>query len=273
MDAVARAAGDGRVLRLDASASGVGEVLRLARPNLPRAWGVSDLTPYTAFPAQRTVELLAAVDPHCRYRSGASRLSDPALLDHPGLDLLRTTAILSVAPLAHPRLEPVLEREGFCVYRRSGALPPAWVVPEALATPSDEVALGLIAVRGFDPRAACLLAPREPAGPPHARAGWSAGEVQLARPRPERLELAVRGSSGGWLVVSEAFDPGWRASVDGAPARVLRADHALLAVELEPGDHDVALEYRPGAWRLGLALAALSLAAAVALARAGRARG
>jgi hypothetical protein len=273
MDAVVRAAGDGRLLRLDASASGIDDVLRLARPNLPRAWDVSDLTPYTAFPDRRTVELLAAVDPRCRYRSGASRLSDPALLDHPGLDLLRATAILARAPLAHPRLEPLLEREGFCVYRRSGVPPPAWIVPEAIATPGDEVALGLIATASFDPRAACLLAPGEPDRAARAHAGWRAGEVRLERPRPERIELSVRGTSGGWLVLSEAFDPGWRASVDGAPARVLRADHALMAVELEAGDHELALEYRPSSWRLGLALAGLALAAALALARAGSIRG
>ena len=51
------------------------------------------------------------------------RLPDARLLDHPVLDLLRVTAILSRDRLEHPRLEPVLERGGFHVYRRTGAPP------------------------------------------------------------------------------------------------------------------------------------------------------
>ena len=41
----------------------------------------------------------------------------------------------------------------------------------------------------------------------------------------------------------------------------------------EPGDHEVLLEYRPRAWRLGLAAAGVALLAALAVARVGRARG
>ena len=273
MRALVDAAGDGRVLRLDTSASGVDDVLALARPNLPRAWGVCDLTPYTAFPARRTVELLAAADPDSRYRSGASRLSDPARLDHPALDLMRVTALLARAPLAHPRLEPLLEREGFCVYRRLGAPPAAWVVPLGIESPTDEVALGLLSTPGFEPRGACVLAPGARARAPRTGPAWRAGGVTLERPRPEVLELEVRGTSGGWLVVSEAFDSGWRATVDGAPARLERADHALCALPLEAGDHRVRLEYRPRSWRLGWLAAALALAATLALGRLGRARG
>jgi hypothetical protein len=266
MTAVKAAASDGRVLRLDTSESGVADVLVLARPNLPHVWGIADLTPYVAFPDRRTVELLEAMDPRTRYRTGASRLPDARLIGHPVLDLLRVTAILSREPVEHPRLEPVLEREGFHVYRRLGAPPPAWVVPAAIEAPSDSTALGLLASRTVDPAQAVVLT-HEPdaAAPPALPEEFVAGTVVVRRPRPEELELDVRGSSGGWLVLSEAWDPGWSARVDGERARLLRADHALRALRIPAGDCAVRLAYRPPAFRLGAALSVLALLAALVL--------
>jgi len=40
--------------------------------------------------------------------------------------------------------------------------------------------------------------------------------------------------------------------VDGRPTELVTADHALLALRLPPGRHDVALRYRPATWDLGL---------------------
>jgi len=260
MAALEAAAAGGRALRLDQSPSGVDDVLRLARPNLPQVYDIADLTPYVAFPHRRTVELLQAIDRRSRYRTGVSRLSDPGLLDHPVLDLLRVTAVLSREALEHPRLEPVLERDGFHVYRRRDALPPAWIVPEAIETPSDSTALGLLASRTVDPRRAVVLAPGVDSGPaPDSRAVSAASSVAWQRPSPERLEVDVRGSPGGWLVLSEAWDPGWRARLNGLPTPLLRADHALRALRLPPGDCSVSLAYQPSSLRAGAAVSLIAL--------------
>ncbi len=53
--------------------------------------------------------------------------------------------------------------------------------------------------------------------------------------------------------------PGWRATVDGAPAPLLRANYAFRAVRLEPGQHQVHLTFAPRSWRLGLAISGLTL--------------
>jgi hypothetical protein len=264
MAALKVAAAGGRVLRLDESPSGVDDVLRLARPNLPQMYDIADLTPYVAFPDRRTVELLESIDPRSRYRSGASRLSDPRLLDHPVLDALRVSAVLSSAPVDHPSLEPAFEREGFRVYRRSGALPTAWVVANAVEAPSDSTALGLLATRTVDPRTQVVLAPGAAAGPAaQASAEFVPGELDVRRPSPERLEVDVRGSTGGWLVLSEAWDPGWIARVDGARTPLVRADHALRALRLPPGDSFVRLAYRPLALRIGAAVSLIAFALAL----------
>jgi uncharacterized membrane protein YfhO len=61
-------------------------------------------------------------------------------------------------------------------------------------------------------------------------------------------------------VVSEAWDAGWSASVDDAPAPIVRVNHAEMAIALAPGIHRVLLSYRTPGLAAGAALAALAAA-------------
>jgi hypothetical protein len=102
------------------------------------------------------------------------------------------------------------------------------------------------------------------------------GHVQLAPPsrnleatlvagfsRPNNSRAAFQGdfSKAGYVVFNETFWPGWRAWVDGKPAPILRAYGLFMAVAVEAGGHQVDLRYEPAAFRLGLFIAILTLAA------------
>jgi uncharacterized membrane protein YfhO len=58
--------------------------------------------------------------------------------------------------------------------------------------------------------------------------------------------------------------PGWRATVDGQPAPVLRANYAFRAIRLGPGQHQVQLTFTPRSWTAGLAVSGLTLLVLVA---------
>jgi uncharacterized membrane protein YfhO len=68
--------------------------------------------------------------------------------------------------------------------------------------------------------------------------------------------VEVESSSPAHLVVLDAWDPGWRASVDGVAAPVRRANFAFRAVPVTPGRHLVELRYRPRSVFAGLAVSA-----------------
>jgi len=83
--------------------------------------------------------------------------------------------------------------------------------------------------------------------PPHPFTASHAPSVTYERPSSDVVMAKVRTDQPGFLRVIESFDSGWHASVDGVPARVLLADGFALAVRLEPGVHEVRLEYHtPG---------------------------
>jgi hypothetical protein len=92
-------------------------------------------------------------------------------------------------------------------------------------------------------------------------AGASGGKVSVSR-RGTRLQAQVSTDGPAYLVLKQAWYPGWRATVDGRRIPIYRADLALQAVPVPTGQHAVVVEYRPGSLVVG---AALSLAAAVAL--------
>jgi hypothetical protein len=87
-----------------------------------------------------------------------------------------------------------------------------------------------------------------------ARPRLSAVRVLDKRPGAWRID----GQGPGWLVVSETFDPGWSARLDGAPVALQLAQGVFMAVALPPGAHRLELDYQPPRLRLGLGLAGLT---------------
>ncbi len=117
-------------------------------------------------------------------------------------------------------------------------------------------------VPGARPRAYLAAAERGAAGPPRGRA-------RIASFRSDRVRLDVESDAPARVVLLDAWDPGWRATLDGAPVPVATADLAFRSVAVPAGRHSVEMLYRPAALPLGLGLSALSLGLAV---MAGRSR-
>jgi len=51
--------------------------------------------------------------------------------------------------------------------------------------------------------------------------------------------------SRGLVVLTDRWDPGWVAYLDGVPVRILRVDHALRGVVAPAGLHTLRFRYQP----------------------------
>jgi hypothetical protein len=108
------------------------------------------------------------------------------------------------------------------------------------------------------------------AAPESLKGDGAGGSVRLRSYGPDRLAFKLVAEGRGFLVVSNNFDPKWRARVNGALAPVYRANAAFQAVWVPSrGEHDVELEFEdPTLWRLhGAALLGAVLIPAVAVRR------
>ena len=73
-----------------------------------------------------------------------------------------------------------------------------------------------------------------------------------------RMNVAM-GKERGYLLVADAWAPGWHATVDGVATEVLPADLAFRAIPLSEGDHEVEFTYSPWAAWAGIPLLVLGL--------------
>jgi MYXO-CTERM domain-containing protein len=69
------------------------------------------------------------------------------------------------------------------------------------------------------------------------------------------------------LVLSEGYYPGWRASIDGREAPVVRVNVMMRGVALPAGEHEIEFRFRSRSIEAGAALSLAGLALLVALRR------
>ena len=199
-----------------------------------------DLTSFVPRPPELTPEdyrpdAVASVLGRLR-NAAVSRVVSLDPLDHPDLQLLATIPA-GVGGLA------------IHVYALDAPWPRAYMGCRVLAASSVEDALRRPLQPGFDPLRDLALE-----GP--AEAGCRAGTVSRVRAVPGDERYEVHADGAGYLVTRDSHARGWRATVDGRPAAVLRANGQHRAVAVPAGRHAVELRYRPPNFWLGVGLMA-----------------
>ncbi|MBL8749426.1 MAG: hypothetical protein JNK78_09705 [Planctomycetes bacterium] len=230
--------------------------------------GLRDLNFYTHYDARSHQPLLAMLGPVLG-ADGSERLAGKgylvqslpdAALDHPLLDLLGVRYVLATERLPHGGtvVGPTLG-DRFFVHERPNALPRAFTVPRLRVLPDDGAVLTALADRSLAPRSAALVvaadAPTDAAAAPD---GVPARAVRFTTDLPTVVELDVAAGAAPWLVLTDTFLPGWSASVDGSPAAIVRANHALRAVRLPEEHCTVRFEYRAPGLATGFVLAGIA---------------
>ncbi len=159
--------------------------------------------------------------------------------------------VLTQRQLDAPELQLVAQADGVNLYRYPDVQPRAFIVSQARALASPRAALNAIKRGDFDPRRTVLLDAPAPelneVVTPSARAVIQVDES-------ERVVLHSQSDAPGYLVLSDTFYPGWRATVDGFPAPIYRANALVRAVPIGAGSHRVELVYDPLSVKIGAAI-------------------
>ena len=159
------------------------------------------------------------------------------------------------------------------LFRLDQENPYSWVTPVAVKATDDQVLATLLDPR-FDVRRAALFdQSADVAAAPAVRSlpepltitasvgRYAPGNVQinLSAPAPARASL----------IVSENYYPGWRARVDGKPARLGRADLTLIGVELPAGGRTVELSFESPSYQRGKTISLIAIAIGILVLGAG----
>ena len=69
--------------------------------------------------------------------------------------------------------------------------------------------------------------------------------VRIKTYEPNQITYDVESGSGGVVVFSEIYFPGWTATVDGEEQELGRVNYVLRALQVKPGKHEVVLSFFP----------------------------
>jgi hypothetical protein len=137
------------------------------------------------------------------------------------------------------------------IYQNLEVLPRAFVVHQAQVRVEDQAALDLLQDPAFDPAQQVILS----SGTGMTGSGGKS-HAEIETYQPEKIQMRASLDAPGYLVLTDTFYPGWKATVDGQAVPILRADLYFRAVALEPGDHEIALRYAPASVYAGLVIGA-----------------
>ena len=142
------------------------------------------------------------------------------------------------------------------VYENPDPLPRAWLVSAAQILPDEEAVLTALQQPSFEPLHTVVLMQNDAHPPTSAESSPSSmgAPVSILFYGENEIVLATSAERPSYLVLSEVWYPGWRATVNSEPAPVLRANYTLRALPVPAGELTIRLWYAPDSWRRGLTL-------------------
>lgn len=136
-------------------------------------------------------------------------------------------------------------------YKNNKVLPHAFLVGEYRVIKDDKLLLKTLFSNDFNLRHEIVLEN----DPKITKTNEDIGDAKMVNYQPNSMEISVDAKNNVLLFLTENYDQGWRASVDGKDVPILRADYTFRAIRINKGKHSVRFWYDPWSFRLGVYLA------------------
>ncbi|HEX4811032.1 MAG TPA: hypothetical protein VH325_18985 [Bryobacteraceae bacterium] len=177
-------------------------------------------------------------------------------------DLLNVRYLIK--PASTPDPGAVYQDAKWKIYLNPNAYPRAWIVHKTILEQSQDAVFKHLDDAGVDLHETAILeTPLAQSLDPSAAAGDS---VQFRSYEADRMLIDSSSNSGGLLVLSEMFYPGWRAAVNGKPEKIIRVDGALRGILIPSGQSRIELRFVPLTVYWGGAISLLAFAGVLAAA-------
>lgn len=269
------------------------EILGLLRPNLASLHRVPDLSGYIVWASKRLTDLfmhsgvgiayadrwVAYLPLKLHYPEGESVPLIHPLLDAAGVGWILTHHALPGAYLGperdqiaealelvyedHPPNDDPAVGERFRVYRRTNAMPRAWLVPRVVAIPDKDPLIARMKDPTANYREEFVVWSGDVPEGLELRQGSAPKALDVVRYEPTEVVLRKEGGGSGWAYLSDVWWPGWNAYVDGNARTILPANYAFRAVFMDEGEHEVVFRYEPSTITWGAVISAVAWLALV----------
>ncbi len=153
--------------------------------------------------------------------------------------------------------------DGLEVYENLKAFPRAFLVGDAEVVEESAALFERMADENYDPAKVVLLEKPLPRAMKPVE-GSDPGAATVLLRSSNRVDIAVNAKEDCVLVLSDAYYPGWRATINEEPAEIFPAYSLFRGVQVPAGEHTVAFRFEPWTFRVGLAVSAGTLVVSAA---------
>jgi hypothetical protein len=191
-----------------------------------------------------------------------SRPSGYAFIDSPkvnmqSLNLLGVKYIFSHVPRHDSFLKLIERGDYYYIYENLDVFPRCFIVHEANVTTPEDI-LGKLNTNSFNPLQAVLLEKIPPSGNIIYRSTVidrsRKSRCEIIQYTPNEVVIRYFSPAQGFLVLTDAYDKGWKAYIDGKETEIFRANYLFRAVLIPVGEHTVRFKYLPMSFVIGAAL-------------------
>jgi hypothetical protein len=134
-------------------------------------------------------------------------------------------------------------------------LPRAYFVENLIQVSTEDELIEKIEDSSFDPRfTAVILASNT------QETEFGKGEITKINYQPNTVTVDLVLSSQGFMVLSDAFSPGWSAELNGQDVKIHQVNGGVRGVFLPAGNHRLVFKYLPESFTLGMKISLASLA-------------
>lgn len=173
-----------------------------------------------------------------------------------------------------PRLREIAPVAGVRLFVMDDALPRAYWVSRARVEVGMPATLDVLCDPMFDNARTCVVDAQSQGIAALAQLTGAQEETDSGAPvnatcsvediTPERVVVRVNAPREGVTILSDSFDPGWTATLDGVRQPILKVNGIFRGMATPAGTHEIVFSYRPWSVYIGLAASSLILLAAFA---------
>jgi len=228
------------------------------RPNVGMFYDLQAVAGYDSLFSAQYRDYMALIEPQdlTQYNLIAP-FREYTSLDSPLTDHLNVKYVVTETEIESPKYELVYQDEAVRVYENMGAMPRAFTLPTSATLETEDFGS---AVQTHDPRNYVILEDGGWEGDSNAAAPGTHVEQAVASYTINEVFIEAEVTEPSWLVLSDAYFPGWKAFVrprgagEGAEEQVKihRVNGTFRGIVLEePGAWTVRFKYSPNSVKVG----------------------
>jgi hypothetical protein len=151
-------------------------------------------------------------------------------------------------------MHQVYSDEKYEIFEYNNVFPRAFLASSYTVAGNDIEIIDRLFAGSFDRRNSLVLEEK-----PDTEPQPGTGSAQIREYSPDRVRIETNSVSPKLLFISDVYDAGWMAAVDGKIMKIYRADYDFRAVSVPAGKHTVVFSYEPAEFRWGIILTAIGI--------------